>query len=92
MQISWTYFLHNTQTCMSNTSTLNHIKQNQLYLDSCGEGFVPFFHSKEQATLFLSLVDICFTLKRLVFNTAARLFSDTLLAFVRNFHGVNRML
>jgi len=78
---------------MSSTSPLQQIEQTQLYLDFCGWGFVPFFHPEEQAALFLSsLVNGCFILKRLVFSTTARLFNDTLLAFVRNFREVDRML
>ena len=30
------------------------------------------FAPKKKATLFLSMVDVCFTLKRLVFSTTAR--------------------
>jgi len=79
---------------MSSTSPLQQIEQTQLYLDFCGRGFVPFFRPEEQAALFFSsLVNGCFTLKRLVFSTTACLFNDILLlAFVRNFGEVDRML
>jgi len=94
MQISWTYVLHNTRAHMSSASPLQQIELIKLYLDFCGWGFVPFFRPEEQAALFLSSqVNSCFTLKRLVFTTTTRLFSDILLlAFVRDFRGVDIML
>ena len=54
-------------------------------------GFFPLSFAQKNKQHLSSLVNGCFTLKRLVFSTSARLFNDILLAFVRNVREVDRM-
>jgi hypothetical protein len=58
------------------------------------DGVLSFLSPRRTSgTILIILVKGCFTLKRLVFNTTAHLSNDILLlAFVRNFHGVDGML
>jgi hypothetical protein len=79
---------------MSSTSSLRQKKQNQLYLDFFRGGFSLSFAQKNERHLsYHPWLTAIFTLKRLVFSTTVRFFSDTLfLAFVGNLRGVHKML